>query len=447
MSTPGPDFDPSVGSPSPRPDEVQIVWRPSAPPSSPKIGLLDPQRRPVLIILAASVVVVAVVIAAILVFGDQGSTGRATGSSNPGTSTGTLPGLSVTPTADSTLTPPSPSPTPTPHIDLSGPIAAASASVVRVVASTCQGTGVGTGFWIDAQTVVTSYQSVARAVSVAVVLRDGTPLVADVIGTDPATGVALLTVGDSTGPTLAVNPGPLSPGDQVAWVGLRSKTTSVSSGTAPIGRTGIAFDHRKTHISGLAQVPGRVDLGLGGAPVVGQSGVVGAIFALPDRDQRLVVPGAELQQGIQRAQAAAPPDDKPCKWPTGPYSQMTIEGHAPAAMMRGLRAYFGGINKADYQHAYDAMGWGLHSGPVVPEKTSKGWRSTYDFHIRIHSTKGGSSPRAWVTFDSIFGLGMGVPGLSCARWSNNYTFISDGNRLEINASHPHGGKLKSWVPC
>jgi hypothetical protein len=118
-------------------------------------------------------------------------------------------------------------------------------------------------------------------------------------------------------------------------------------------------------------------------------------------------------------------------------------------MLKGLQAYFGSINRADYQAAYNAMGWKYHkTGDVVPKETTSGWGSTYDFNIRIRDTKGsGSTSQAWITFDSIFGYGMGVAGLTCARWSMDYTFVRDGNRLEINSNKPHGGTRDAWVPC
>ena len=54
--------------------------------------------------------------------------------------------------------------------------------------------------------------------------------------------------------------------------------------------TGIGFIHRDVTIDGLAQLPGTADIGLGGAPVLAADGaVVGAIFALPSRDQRILL--------------------------------------------------------------------------------------------------------------------------------------------------------------
>ena len=130
-------------------------------------------------------------------------------------------------------------------------------------------------------------------------------------------------------------------------------------------------------------------------------------------------------------------------------SLTSISGAAPKAMRKGLLAYFGGINRADYAAAWDAMGPVHHprSAPL-DGRTERGWVSSYDFNIRIRSvSKRGSTYRAWITFDSIFAFGRGPePGLTCARWSMNYTFAADGSRLEINGNKAHGGGPKHQ-PC
>ena len=324
-------------------------------------------------------------------------------------------------------------------------------SVVRVVASTCQGTGVGTGFWVDPRTVATSYQSVARAVSVAVVDQSGAPVPARVVGADPATAVALLRVaGADAGAPVQFGAADPGLGDWIASVGIGSRRASVSSSVAQVSSTGIGLTHRQVRIDGLARVPGRVDIGLGGAPVVAADGaVVGAVFALPSRDQRLIVPATPLAQGIQRARGSGAPTAGDCALPTGPHSQTTISGAAPTAMRKGLDAYFGGINRADYAKAFNALGPAYHGPGSSLSKIAPGWVSTYDFNIAIRSTgQSGSSPRAWVTFDSIFARGRGpVTRYTCARWSLDYTFVQDGSRWEINGNRPHGGAKVSHRPC
>jgi len=140
------------------------------------------------------------------------------------------------------------------------------------------------------------------------------------------------------------------------------------------------------------------------------------------------------------------PDLGDCERPTGPYSQTKISGDAPAAMIRGLEAYFGGINEADYRQAYNALGPRYHDAGSSLDDVAPGWVSTYDFNIQIRSTEG--DDEAWVTFDSIFADGMGPEqGMTCAHWSLDYRFVRDGNRLEINGNDAHGGGSRFYTPC
>lgn len=207
--------------------------------------------------------------------------------------------------------------------------------------------------------------------------------------------------------------------------------------------------HRKVALSGLAETPGQTDFGLGGAPVVDPSGtVVGAVLSLPDRDRRLIVPAGQLPRGVQRARGGVSPEPGDCERPTGPHSETRIAGEVPASMRRGLMAYFGGINAADYRRAFNAMGPAYHRADTL-DGISPGWVSSYDFNIRVRSTSTGGSPmKAWITFDSIFAPGTGpVQGWTCARWSMSYTFVQDGDRLEINQNRAHGGAELSYAPC
>ena len=131
--------------------------------------------------------------------------------------------------------------------------------------------------------------------------------------------------------------------------------------------------------------------------------------------------------------------------PTGPHSQTMVHGAAPAAMKRGLAAYFEGINRADYQSAYDAMGRAYHGADSDLSDIAAGWVSSYDFNIEVQSATNRS---AWVTFDSIFAMGKGPKKTyTCARWSLDYTFVRDGDRLEINANSAHGGADVAYLRC
>ncbi len=243
---------------------------------------------------------------------------------------------------------------------------------------------------------------------------------------------------------LALGPGALAVGDWVAVVGLRSRSTTVSSKINRITLSGKSIRHRGVRIADLAGLPGGLDIGLGGAPVVNASGgVAGAVFALPGQSKRLVVPADRLQAGVEAARGAGAPAPGRCPRPTGPSSQTAISGDMPKAMRKGLNAYFGGINAADDARAFAAIGPGY--GLTAPPD----WVSTFDFNIRVRSSRLTSSgARAWITFDSMQRKDKGPGGgLTCARWSINYSFVPDSGRLEINSNSAHGGLAKSFLPC
>jgi len=70
--------------------------------------------------------------------------------------------------------------------------------------------------------------------------------------------------------------------------------------------------------------------------------------------------------------------------------------------------------------------------------TEKGFRSTYDFNIRIRASQG---PNAWVTFDSIFARGKltAKPSYSCARWSRVFIFNETNGRTRISRVENNAG--------
>ncbi len=438
MSSPGSPFPPRIGGP----DEVSVSWVDQPPPGRP------PGNRRPLLIAAAAVVVVGAVVTGIVVTRDAG-TGSSTGPAGPTTGpragvtgpTILLPTDLPTSPATTTTTPPT-----TGRPDFGPAARTAARAVVRVFASTCQGTGVGSGFWIDDSTVITSYPSVARSVSTVVVDPDRGPIVATVSGADPATGVAVLTTeAPGSGAVLSVGSSAPAEGDSVAVVGVPGRRSGAAASTGRVGAGDISLRTHGTAVSGLVAVSGRSDLGLAGAPVVDVSGsVVGVVYADAAPSRRLMVPAASLSSGVQAASASGPPAAGRCARPEGPGSQTVVSGSAPKAMRKGLTAYFGGINSGDWARAYAAM------GPRYHVNGSPRWPSTFDFDIRVRSVKQTSAGwRAWVTFTSLQSVAESPQGsgYTCARWSFDYLFSRDGDRLEINDSVAHGGRKTAWVPC
>ena len=305
--------------------------------------------------------------------------------------------------------------TTSPPPDLAGVLARVRSGAVRVLASTCTGTGVGTGFLTDARTAITALVSVDRAVAVVVVVR-GRPVPATVSSVSPVTGLATLRLARPVA-GYHFERGGAAPtvGQQVGVVGVPVARTAPTLTKAAVTAT----DERGSGLSGLVALKGSADLGLSGAPVVdGNGGVVGMVVADEDETGLKAVPATTLDRA-----ATKKPDKGSCGRPKGPQIPTVITGDAPKASKATLQRYFAGINTGDYDAVFDAFEPGTLKGSR--SEIEKGFRSTYDFHIRIEAWQG---PNVWVRFDSIFAAGRGPrSSLTCARWSRVYIFAdSDG---------------------
>ena len=321
---------------------------------------------------------------------------------------------------------------PTRPPDFAGVFARVRSGVVRVLASTCSGTGIGTGFLTDARTVITALGSVDQAVSV--VAKVGRrPVPATVSSVSPDTGLATLRLARpiagyrfSLGATPTV-------GQPVGLVGVPV------AGSAPtLTKTAVtAKDKRGSGLTGLLALKGLGDLGLSGAPVLDGSGaVVGMVVADEDETRLTAVPAGTLEGA-----ATEEPDEGSCRAPKGPQILTVITGDAPEAVLATLQRYFTGINTGDYDAVFDAFEPGVLKGSR--SRIERGFRSSYVFNIRIEARQGQS---VWVRWDSIFAEGTGPHGLACARWSRVFVFTDSdgGTRIGLVENRPG---VPLYRPC
>lgn len=317
-----------------------------------------------------------------------------------------------------------------------------------MVASTCRGTGVATGFWVDDSSIVTSYYGVAEAVALAVLDEDGDPVPVSIKGTSPSTGVAVLTPEGSYAPPPLPLGGDATPGEWLATLELPDKTLDVHEPeAAQLVSTEATLTQRGTTHTGLNLLPGSADVSSAGAPMIDATGNVrGMLLTAPNQFQRSIVPVSQIREALRSPRSE---DEGSCSRPTGPHSMTTVDGDPSSAVRRTLEDYFGGINAANYRRAYNALGPRFHGSGSSLSGIEKGWISTYDFNIQVREVSGSTrTPTAWVTFDSIFEQGRGPEKqLSCARWSIDYTFVRDGSRLKINRSRSHGNTERSYTEC
>ena len=304
--------------------------------------------------------------------------------------------------------------TATPPPDLRAVFGRVRSGVVRVLASTCSGTGIGTGFLTDARTAIVALGSVKRPAAVVVVVR-GQPVPATVTSVSQDTGLARLRLARPVaGYHFAFGAAP-TVGQSVGVVGVPVAGNAPTLTQAAVTAT----DQRGSGLSGLFGLQGRADLGLSGAPVVDGSGaVVGMVVADKDETKLKAVPATTLDRA-----RTEPRDEGNCGKPKGPQIKTVIAGDAPKASKATLQRYFAGINTGNYDAVFDAFEPGTLRGSR--SEIARGFRSTYDFHIKIEESQG---QNVWVRFDSIFAAGRGPrSSLTCAHWSRVYVFgDSDG---------------------
>jgi hypothetical protein len=316
--------------------------------------------------------------------------------------------------------------TKTPPPDLAGVFARVRSGVVRVLASTCAGTGIGTAFLTDARTALAALGSVDKAVAVVVVVR-GRPIPATVRSVSPDTGLATLRLARPVaGYRFALGATP-SVGQPVGVVGVPV------AGSAPklTNATVTATDQRGSGLSGLLALEGSADLGLSGAPVVdGRGGVVGMVVADEDETGLKAVPASTLDGAATKT-----PKEGSCGRPKGPQIPTVITGDAPTAWRSTLQRYFAGINSGDYDAVFDTFEPGVLKGSR--SQIEEGFRSSYDFNVRIVASQG---PNVWVRFDSIFAQGRGPrSALTCARWSRVFVFRETDGRARVRRVENHFG--------
>jgi hypothetical protein len=316
--------------------------------------------------------------------------------------------------------------TQSPRPDLAGVFRRVRSGVVRVLASTCSGTGIGTGFLTDAQTAVAALGSVDKAVAVAVVFR-GRPISATVTSVSPQSGLATLQLARPVAGyrfTLGAAP---TVGQPVGVVGIPVKGTAPALTEATVTGT----NERGSGLSGLLGLEGSADLGLSGAPVVDGSGALVGMVVADEKETRLkAVPATTLDRA-----ATETPDEGNCGRPEGPQIPTVVSGDAAKEWRATLLRYFTGINTGDYHAVFDAFEPGVLRGSR--SRTEQGFRSTYAFHVRISAWQG---PNVWVQFDSIFAEGRGPRRrLTCARWSLVLVFRESNGRARISRVEDRAG--------
>ncbi|MCH7587897.1 MAG: trypsin-like peptidase domain-containing protein [Chloroflexi bacterium] len=160
-----------------------------------------------------------------------------------------------------------------------------SPSVVRVSVITESGGGSGSGFVIlEGGLIITNNHVVENAVSVSVILKDGTELQAEVVGRDPSTDVALLRVATRTPPPVELGDSDrVRIGEQAIVIGSPfGFDQSLTAGyISALGRKLRSGDDYGTEIDNVIQTDAAVNPGNSGGPLLNTEGeVIGITTAI-----------------------------------------------------------------------------------------------------------------------------------------------------------------------
>lgn len=272
-----------------------------------------------------------------------------------------------------------------PNPDFSQVFTRVSTGIVPVTAVVCGGTGLGTAFLIDEQTLVTAAHVVTGAVSVSVQV-DGTPHVAEVAGIDESIDLATLRIsGDASAAALQFSDAEPVVGDAVAALGYPSGTAlrltegSVLSLDEPANVEGeVRRDLLESNASSRK--------GNSGGPLIDPAGdVVGVVIAgRKDATRSLAVQSSDVQPMLS---SMPPPSPHSCdEPPLGPDDRSAAglpdASELTEAVAETFGAYFGGINSGAYAMAYDQFSPRLAS-PRGFDAFAAGVSTSYDFGFDV----------------------------------------------------------------
>ena len=419
-------------------------------------GAQAPQRRP------GAGVWLLVALAVIFVMGATAATTawfvsqQDAGTSEAGPSIEPPPADAATRTPESSEVPeaatpetsdPPPSPSAAPDGNFASMYEDVESGVLRILATTCEGDGIGTGFLIGQRTLATAAHVVEGADGLAVTVGDDS-YGAEVIGIDPVTDLALVRLDAPVqGHIFDFASEDPTPGTDVAAIGFplnEPKTLTVGT-VSGLDRT---IDIDGVPRSGLLQTDTAVNPGNSGGPLVTSQGeVVGVVDALRLNSQgisyavQVSVAAPALQQGVgmeEPAPAVCGSPQAPDQLSVAPRLMVPPDPTA-SAVRTTLREYYNSINEGDYYRVLEQYAPGYREN-FTAEELARGLATSFDFDVTIRDvTQTAAGAQAWVTFTSVQSPRFGPENESCTRWSLDYDFTRVGDRLLISGVETHSG--------
>jgi serine protease Do len=316
--------------------------------------------------------------------------------------------------------------------------------VVRVDASTCSGTGIGSGFLVAPTLVATAAHVLDGAVAVGIT-AGATTTTGQVIGIDNSADIALVrTRANLPGHLFAWAPSGLRLATAIGVIGYPDGSqSSLRPGTVRAIDQSLSVLGDVRH--NLTQTDAAVDGTYSGGPVLVASG---AVAGLADTDQpdaegaatsAYAVPAATAAPLVARWTAtASPPALGSCAAPHGPAVAPVVTdatGPDSAAIALSLTAYFDDLDTGQYGSAYAVLGKEEKSA-TSEHQFATTHAGSYDYDITLTSVRaeGRATDRASVTFTSLQPSRHGPSGDTCDQWNLAYTMTRAQGRWVIDGS-------------
>ncbi|MFF0270706.1 trypsin-like peptidase domain-containing protein [Kribbella sp. NPDC004536] len=310
------------------------------------------------------------------------------------------------------------------QIDTDAVLKSAGPAVVRVLATTCGGSGEASGVLIDNGRVLTAASAVDQAMAIVVVAPDGRIRRANLLGTS-TDGVAVLqSIGFDDPPLKLAAVGPERKAER-ALIGY------TAAGAQVINPIGSEADPRAfSEFMNAAKL---------GGPVVDKSGELVGLVTGATVQAAAVVPLARLRDyaartpsGITVAVPGTCPDSHGPQGAVAPELQV-----AKTPLAQEVQAMLGNYLTLQNRHQFDQV-QALYSPQLAKsltparDRTSRG--TAYFFNPRITALAPDGS-YARMSYDVLFSpTANGAGGGTCNRLDNRFELVRVGGKLVINRS-------------
>lgn len=311
-------------------------------------------------------------------------------------------------------------------LDTAEVLETAGPSVVKVLATTCEGTGVASGVLLDDGLVLTASSSIKQPMSVALVTNTGEVRPANVLGSS-TDGVAVLRmVGQLPGKAQ------LAPKDPPA-AAERAVVAYIANGLQTIQLLGPAEEPKP-----LPTVLNATKLG---APALDNKGRVVGLITGDTVPTAKIVPLEKLRQYAGTGQPGITPEPGgKCPRSRGPQLPIVPElavANTPVAgeAQKLLGNYLTATNKHDFAavQQYYSKALARH---LTEKRDRDNHQTSYLFGARIiEVTQPGAEVNARMTYTALFSPNSpGAQGQTCHRLDKRYRLVRENGRLVIDSA-------------